>query len=57
MGYVEIFRGGPYLERIENDQVKYVPSTDVCVACNDDRLIHSDGKPNDDSLRAVVGGG
>jgi len=41
MGYVEILRGGPYLERIENDQVKFVPSTDVCVACNDDRLMQS----------------
>ena len=41
MGYVEILRGGPYLECIENDQVKFIPSTDVCVACNDDRLVHS----------------
>ena len=41
MGYVEILRGGPYLERIENDQVKFIASTEVCVACNDDRLIHS----------------
>ena len=41
MGYVEILRGGPYLERIENYQVKFVPSSDVCVDCNDDRLITS----------------
>ncbi len=41
MGYVEILRGGPYLERIENDQIKFMPSTAVCVACNDDRLIQS----------------
>lgn len=41
MGYAERLTGGPYLEVFENDQVKFIPSTDVCVACNDDRLIHS----------------
>jgi molybdenum cofactor biosynthesis enzyme MoaA len=43
MGYVEILRGGPYLQRIENGQVKFMPSVTLCMACNDDRLIH-DGK-------------
>ena len=41
MGYVEIVDGSGYLARIENDQVTIERSTEVCVACNDDRLIHS----------------
>ena len=41
LGYVEIVDGSGYLARIENDQVTIERSTEVCVACNDDRLIHS----------------
>jgi len=43
MGYVEICNGYGYLARIENDKITIEPSTDKCMSCNDDRLIH-DGK-------------
>ncbi len=40
MGYVEIIRDGLTL-RLEDDKRTLTPSIDLCVACNDDRLIHS----------------
>jgi len=43
MGYVEIIDGSGYLARLENDKVTIEPTTDKCMACNDDRLMH-DGK-------------
>ena len=41
MGYVEIIDGSGYLARLENDKVTIEPTSDRCVSCNDDRLIHS----------------
>ena len=40
MGYVEIIRDG-FTLRLEDDKKTLTPSLDLCIACNDDRLIHS----------------
>ena len=40
MGYVEILDGSHYLARLENHKVTIEPTTDRCVSCNDDRLLH-----------------
>ena len=38
MGYVEIIRDG-FTLRLEDGKRTLTPSRDLCVACNDDRLI------------------
>ena len=40
MGYLEIIDGSGYLARFENDKITLVPTSDKCMACNDDRLLH-----------------
>jgi len=41
MGYLEILNGSGFTLRMENDKQTLTPSYDLCIACNDDRLIHS----------------
>ena len=41
MGYVEMMDGSGFTLRLENDKKTLTPSYDLCVACNDDRLLHS----------------
>lgn len=41
MGYVEALDGSGWTLRLENDKSTLTPSYDLCIACNDDRLIHS----------------
>ena len=39
MGYLEIINGSGFTLRLEDDKESLNPSTDLCIACNDDRLI------------------
>ena len=41
MGFIEIRNGSGFTLRMEDDNESLSPSTERCVACNDDRLIHS----------------
>jgi len=41
MGFIEVMNGSGFTLRMENDNESLSPSTERCVACNDDRLIHS----------------
>jgi len=43
MGYLEIINGSGFTLRLEDDKESLNVSTNKCMACNDDRLIHSGG--------------
>ena len=43
MGYVEIIDGSGYVARLEDGKTTIEPTSDKCMSCNDDRLMH-DGK-------------
>jgi hypothetical protein len=40
MGFIEIRNGSGFTLRMENDKESLNLSTDRCVSCNDDRLLH-----------------
>jgi hypothetical protein len=40
MGYIEVLNGSGFTLRMENDKESLNPSTQICIACNDDRLLH-----------------
>ena len=40
MGYIEVLNGSGYTLRLENDNESLDPSLQICVSCNDDRLLH-----------------
>ena len=39
MGYLEIINGSGFTLRLEDDKESLNRSTDLCIACNDDRLL------------------
>jgi uncharacterized membrane protein len=40
MGFIEVRNGSGFTLRMENDKESLNLSTDRCVSCNDDRLLH-----------------
>jgi len=40
MGYIEVLNGSGFTLRMENDKESLEPSKQICVSCNDDRLLH-----------------
>ncbi len=40
MGFIEIRNGSGFTLRMENDNESLNLSADICVSCNDDRLLH-----------------
>ena len=40
MGYIEVLNGSGFTLRMENDNENLNPSKQICVLCNDDRLLH-----------------